>query len=130
LFKTNVFCCILAISLGTAATASASTFSTYGDVVTTPTGFVATSDTGGTGWGGLQLQLSPQISLSSITQLSADYSMTLGTTVGGAPRFTIFDQSLNSAWVYFGNPLGGGSFSDPNTGSTGNLTTRTFYLQT
>lgn len=120
--KTSIFCAAaLAISLGALASANASTFSTYGDVATTPAGFLATSDNlSSTPYGGLELALAPQISLSSITQLSADYQMTMGTVGGGSPRFTLFDSSLNSAYVYFGAPLGGGSFSDPNTGSTGN----------
>jgi hypothetical protein len=121
--KTNILFCFSFVALvGTAASANADTFTTYGDVVSTPAGFVATSDGAPTaiGYAGLELQLSPQISLSSITQLSADYTMTIGTIGGGSPRFTIFDPSFNSAYVYFGTPVGGGTFTDPNSGSTGN----------
>jgi hypothetical protein len=49
--------------------------------------------------------------------------MTQGTFGGGSPRFSLIDSSNNEAWIYFGTPLGGGSFSDPlggAYGSTGN----------
>jgi hypothetical protein len=50
--------------------------------------------------------------------------MTQGTFGGGSPRFTFFDNNDFTAYIYFGTPLGGGSFSDPlggAYGSTGNL---------
>jgi hypothetical protein len=58
-----------------------------------------------------------------LTQLSADYLMTQGTFGGGAPRFSIWDSTdQHEAWIYWGTPLGGGTFSDPNSawGNTGN----------
>jgi PEP-CTERM motif-containing protein len=116
LFSTLIFGLVLCAGL---APANASTFGTYGDVTTTPSGFLATS-VGFNTQGGLYYQLSPQVTLNSITQLSADYLMTQGTFGGGSPRFTIFDSAFHSAWVNFGTPLGGGSFSDPAAGNTGN----------
>ena len=109
----------LTLALGTLTAAKASTFDTYGDVTTSASGFLATSV--GFNGSGLFLELSPQATLGSITQLSADYQMTQGTFGGGSLRFTLFDSVFRSAWVYFGTPLGGGSFGDPATGSTGNL---------
>jgi hypothetical protein len=74
--------------------------------------------------GGLEYQVTGTLSLSQLTTLSATYAMTDGTFSAGAPRFTLFDSSLNSAWVYWGSPTGGGSFSNPNAeddfASTGN----------
>jgi hypothetical protein len=64
--------------------------------------------------------------LNSITNLSADFQMLEGTFANGSPRFTIFDNTnnpVNAAYVYFGTPNPGGTFSDPNPGaaeSTGN----------
>jgi hypothetical protein len=46
--------------------------------------------------------------------------MTIGTFGGGAPRFSIWDNSGNEAWIYWGTSLGGGSFSDPNAGTWAN----------
>jgi len=73
---------------------------------------------------GLQLQVTGTLALSNITSLSAVYSMINGTFGGGAPRFTLFDDSFASAYVYWGTPAGGGSFSNPNANnsfsSTGN----------
>jgi len=63
------------------------------------------------------------LTVSSLTQLSTSYQMTQGTFGGGSPRFSLIDSSNNEAWIYFGTPLGGGSFSDPlggAYGSTGN----------
>ena len=105
-----------------AATVTAS----YGDVATQSNGFLLTSDPNAAGYGGLEFHYTTPITLSSITQLSADFQMTMGTISGGAPRFTFFDTALNSAYVYFGNPIGGGSFADPDPGnlqSTGNYAT-------
>lgn len=98
----------------------------YGDVTTQSNGFLLTSDPNGVGYAGLEFHYTTPITLSSITQLSADFQMTTGTVSGGAPRFTFFDTALNSAYVYFGNPTGGGSFADPNPGAfqnTGNYAT-------
>jgi hypothetical protein len=119
----------MTISLGATVPASATTVSgTYGDVVIQSNGFLVTSDTTGTGYGGLYFQYSTPILLNSITQLSADYQMTMGTFGGGAPRFTLFDSGGNSAYIYFGTPLGGQGFADPNLGAfqnTGNYAAST-----
>lgn len=112
----------LALSV-TAASADAATFYTYGDVSTGPSGFLATSDPGGIGWGGIVADFSAApFALNTLTTLSVDYQMTQGTFGLGSPRFTFFDPSGNSsiAWVYFGTPLGGQAFSDPLAGAPGN----------
>jgi hypothetical protein len=106
-----------------AASAEAATFYTYGDVSTSPSGFLATSDTSGTGWGGIVANFTATpFTLNSLTSLSADYQMTQGTIGLGSPRFTFFDPSGNNSlgWVYFGTPLGGQAFSDPLAGAAGN----------
>jgi hypothetical protein len=43
--------------------------------------------------------------------------MTTGTFGGGAPRFSLVDGSGNEAYLYWGTPSVGGSFSDPNSGN-------------
>src|SRR5262249_26463589 len=76
------------------------------------------------GYAGVYLDFSAApITLSSITQLDADYQMLVGPMAGGAPRFSLVDTSGNEAYVYFGTPTGGGSFADANGrawGNTGN----------
>ena len=93
-------------------------------VVTTTSGpaYQLTSlQTGSPAYSGLYLELSTPITVDSLTQLSASYVMTEGTFGGGAPRFSLIDGSgnaLDEAYIYFGTPAGGGSFSDPNAGNT------------
>lgn len=115
--RVAIFFTSIALSLSAATANAAPVMGTYGDVVTQPNVFLATSDPSGTGYGGLYFQFTTPITLSSVTQLSADFQMTQGTISGGAPRFTFFDNLFNSAYVYFGTPTGGGSFSDPNLGA-------------
>jgi hypothetical protein len=110
-----------------AASANASAILTYGDVTSGPSGYTITSDPNGTGYGGIYYDYSTSpILLNSITNLSADFQMTQGTIGGGAPRFSIGDttnNSSNEAYIYFGTPAGGGSFTDPLPGqlqNTGN----------
>ena len=118
----------LAAAVAMASTAAnAAGIQTYGDVVSNSPGYTLTSDPNGVGYGGLYYNFSGSpIALNSITTLSADFQMLQGTISGGAPRFSIFDttnNAANGAYVYFGNPTGGGTFSDPNPGSlesTGN----------
>lgn len=108
--------------------ATADTLDTYGDttVVTGPdsnpawqlSSFLATGS-----YSGLELAVTGPLTPATLTQLSADYVMTLGTFGGGAPRFTIFHydagtDSYTSAYLYWGTPLGGGTFVDPNIGNT------------
>jgi hypothetical protein len=74
------------------------------------------------GYAGVYVQTS-SLTVSSLTQLSVGYQMTQGTFGGGSPRFSLVDSSNHEAYIYFGTPLGGGSFSDPlggAYGSTGN----------
>ena len=82
------------------------------------------STTGLVGASGLQFTPSGTLAVSGLTALSAVYDMTAGTFTGGAPRFTLFDGSNNAAYIYWGTPTGGGSFSNPNPNgvfaSTGN----------
>lgn len=119
--------------LATPAVALADTSGTYGDVTVVnsgppsdPTVFQLTSDPAGVGYAGLYFEFSGPLTLSDITQLSADYQMTVGTVGGGAPRFSIGDTTnnvANEAYIYFGAPAGGGTFTDANGGvwgSTGN----------
>jgi hypothetical protein len=37
---------------------------------------------------------------------------------GGSPHFTLFDDAFNTAYIYFGTPVGGGTFSNPNANNT------------
>jgi hypothetical protein len=89
-----------------------------------PTVWQFTSDPDGIGYAGLELQITGSLTPATLTTLMAEYLMTQGTFGGGAPRFTLFDGVFNSAWIYWGTPLGGNSFSDPYGGtawgSTGN----------
>lgn len=73
-----------------------------------------------TGAGGLEFEVSPTntLTLADLTQLSAEYDMVSGAFEAGAPRFTLFDDSLNAAYIYFGTPTGGGSFTNPNPNGT------------
>lgn len=128
---------ILAASIAVPQLARADVFKLYAPpgqnvVVNTgpaaePTVFQLTSDSSG-GYGGMELKITNPLTLVQVTTLSADYRMVDGTFGGGAPRFTLFDSSLNSAYVYWGTPAGGGSFTDPNAGTwanTGNLAAST-----
>jgi hypothetical protein len=103
--------------------AKADVFSLYvgGDNVVTPSGFLLTSSSapGEPGYGGMKLTITNPLTVSQLTTLSADYQMTIGTFGGGSPRFTIEDASgLGTAFLYWGTPLGGGSFGDPNFGNS------------
>jgi hypothetical protein len=122
-YKAKVLCFGIALSLSSGL-AGAATFGTYGDVVSTPSGYLATATSTPVGYGGVYFDYASPIALNSVTTLSTDFQMTAGTFgASGSPRFTFFDTANNSAWIYFGTPLGGGSFSDPNPGlmqNTGN----------
>ncbi len=114
--------------LGGGRPASADVFGSYtcdptlstcnGTVPVVGGNFDLVSNTTTTGAAGLFLQITGTLTLSQIVDLSAEYDMTTGTFAGGAPRFTLFDSSFNSAWIYWGTPLGGGSFSNPNPNGT------------
>jgi hypothetical protein len=112
-----------AVVMGSAA-ANAAGIQTYGDVVANNPGYTLTSDPNGVGYAGLYYNFSASpIALNSITTLSADFQMLQGTVSGGAPRFSIFDTTnnvANGAYVYFGTPASGGTFSDPNPGNLQN----------
>ena len=117
----------VAATLATASLPShAATFGTYGDAIDNGAGsFDLTSSTSsGAGYSGIYIEPS-SLQLGGITQLSADYNMLGGSFTGGAPRFSIADLSNNQVYAYWGTPLGGGSFSNPNLngtpGNTGNF---------
>ena len=123
--KISVFLPIMA--LATAGVCSADFASTYGDtqVVTGPDGNPAwqlTSDsTGPNTYSGVYVQITGPLTPATLTQLSADYVMLTGTFGGGAPRFSIIDTTSNTnneAYVYWGTPQAGGTFTDPNNGNT------------
>ena len=113
------------ILVGSSA-ARADTFHLYssGDNVVVGSAFQLTSDVTGAGYGGMYLSITNPLTVSGLTALSADYKMTEGTFTNGSPRFTLFDPSeTGAAYVYWGTPTGGGSFSDPTAGvfaNTGN----------
>jgi hypothetical protein len=100
----------------------------YGDVqvvnsgpASNPTVFQLTSSNTPTpGYAGIYFEFTSPLTLADITQLSADYQMTVGTFGNGAPRFTIFDNADHAAYVYFGTPQAGGGATDPNAGSYAN----------
>ena len=101
----------------------ADTVGTYGEVSTVAGNIQLTSDTsaGHPGYAGVYWAPSGNLLLNEITQLSAEYEMTTGTFGGGAPRFSIGDTTNNTnneAYVYWGTAVGGGTFTDPNAGST------------
>jgi hypothetical protein len=134
-FKPFAIAIGLAACLTVTATAHAGVFRLYsgGDNVASNAGppsdpivFQLTSDTsGGASYGGMEYDARGDgLTLGQLTTLSAFYQMTTGAIGGGAPRFTLFDNSLNSAYIYWGTPLGGETFTDPHPGtfgSTGNL---------
>jgi hypothetical protein len=66
------------------------------------------------------------LTVGQLITLSANYEMIAGTFGNGAPRFSLIDTTNNTnneAYIYWGTPNGGGSFSDPNPGAwagTGN----------
>lgn len=105
---------------------SADTFGMYGDVtvVTGPDGHPAwqlTSSPSGAGYAGIYVAFSETVTPAALTHLSANYVMVSGTFQNGAPRFSIGDttnNASNEAYVYWGTPQPGGSFTDPNSGNT------------
>jgi hypothetical protein len=124
------------VCLTMTASAHAGFFKLYfpGDNVVVTTGPLSDPDVlqitsdislGHTGYGGMEFNaIGDNLTLGNLTTLSADYQMTIGTFGGGAPRFTLFDNNLNAAYIYWGTPQGGGTFTDPHPGtfgSTGNL---------
>jgi hypothetical protein len=129
--KTRGICATLAALCAASvfvSAANAAGINSYGDVTSDSSGYTLTSDPAGTGYAGIYYDYSASpIALNSITNLSADFTMTQGTFGGGAPRFSIIDttnNAFNEAYVYFGTPGTGGTFTDPNNGSpesTGNF---------
>jgi len=107
-----------------ASLCAADSIGTYGDttVVTGPDGNPAwqlmSELTAPNGYSGVYLTVTEPLTAATLDQLSADYVMETGTFGGGAPRFSLIDGSGNEAYVYWGTPTGGGSFSDPNSGNT------------
>ena len=93
----------------------------YGNVQTVPGGYQLTSSASPYTYAGLYFDFDPGLTLSSLTTLSADYTMTQGSFAVGSPRFSLFDSSNGAAYIYFGTrDASTGLFSDPQTGTTGN----------
>jgi hypothetical protein len=119
---------ITAVAMTAAGSLQAATFGTYGDTFSNGTNFDLTSyGSSGAGYSGLYIIPGGALTLSGITQLSADYNMLAGSFAGGAPRFGIADTNAgpnNQVWAYWGTPTGGGTFVNPNSngtpGNTGN----------
>lgn len=109
-----------------ASLACADTLGTYGDttIVTGPDGNPAwqlSSTSSGSGYSGIYVAFSETVTPATITHLSANYVMVTGTFGGGAPRFSVIDTTSNpsnEAYVFWGTPQTGGSFTDPNSGNT------------
>jgi hypothetical protein len=119
----------LALAVAAATPASADSFTSYtcdftftcvAGVATSGSNFDLTSSIGNVLSSGLRDTIVPtdSLTLAQITSLSANYDMVTGGFALGAPRFTITDDALNSAWVYWGTPLGGQTFSNPNANGT------------
>lgn len=118
----SLSCAIVLASVSIAGFARAATIGTYGDVTPAGGGGVQLKSdvVAGPGYAGVYIEPSLPLTLAQIVQLSVNYQMTQGSIGGGSPRFSIGDMLNKEAYVYFGTPQGGGSFTDPNTGSTGN----------
>jgi hypothetical protein len=119
----------IAVGLLAPAGAFADILTTYGDIsVVTPgpdgepSAWQVMSDASGD-VGGLELQITGTLTPDTLADLMANYQWLEGTFGGGgAPRFTLFDDSFNSAYVFWG--ANGYTDTDPNSGawgSTGNL---------
>ena len=126
-FKILSIIASIAFLIVATSSAQADSLTTYGDATVTTgpngTGWTLTSDNTGNGYSGIRVTVTNPLTVSSLTQLSASYQTLQGTFHGGAPRFGLRDSLGNQAWIYWGTPTGGGSFSDPLAGafgSTGN----------
>jgi len=108
----------------TSLPSEAATFGTYGGTFNNGTAFDLTSNNSAP-YSGMYIIPGGSLTLAGITQLSANYNMLGGSFGGGAPRFGIADSNDNQIWAYWGAPLGGGSFTNPNPNgafaSTGNF---------
>jgi hypothetical protein len=129
----RVFQKAIYIGLGLAAlmlpgVTRAQTLVTYGQTTvvkpgggSNPSAFELTSNSAGAGYAGVaDVITSGVLTPDQLTTLRADYNMTTGSFGGGAPRFSIGDTTNNAnneAYVYWGTPTGGGSFSNPNAGN-------------
>ena len=116
--------------------AQSTTFGTYGDTTVVPGPgssqvYQLTSNPSMQGYSGIYVQLNSPFTVSDLTTLSTDFQMTANTIGNGAPRFSLWDttnNALNEAYVYFGTPGAGGTFTDPTPGSwesTGNVVNST-----
>lgn len=131
MLKRNISKLLPLLAIAAAAICSADTLGTYGGttVVTGPDGNPAwqlTSAPSGTIYSGVYVAFTTLLTPATLNQLSADYVMLTGTFGGGAPRFSIIDttgNALNEAYVYWGTPQSGGTFTDPNNGNTNYMNT-------
>ena len=96
----------------------AATFGTYGGTFNNGTSFDLTSNKSPASYSGMWIEPGGSLTLAGITQLSANYNMLGGSFGGGSPRFGIADSNDNQIWAYWGTPLGGASFSNPNPNNT------------
>jgi hypothetical protein len=111
-----VFTALVVVS-SQARSAWADSLGTYGDVAVIGGDYQLTATKNPVGYAGVYYTAPANQVLSDITQLSADYEMTAGTFNGGAPRFSLWDTTNNpnnEAYVYWGAPQVGGTFTDPN----------------
>ena len=106
MFRNFPFCIVVLTALAALAAprARADIFGTYGDTTVVsagpPTVYQLVADSSGAGYAGLEDQITGTMTVAELTDLEANYEMTTGTFGGGAPRFTLFDSSFNSAYVY------------------------------
>jgi hypothetical protein len=129
----NFTVCVVALAALAAPSARADIFGTYGDTTVVSAGPAAVyqlvSDPNGLDYAGIYDQITGSLDVSQLVDLEASYEMTSGTFGNGAPRFSLIDTTNNAnneAYIYWGAPTSGGSFSDPNAGST-TLSTTTNY---
>jgi PEP-CTERM motif len=137
MFKSTTIVLGIAASMALIGSAQAGPlFNLYGASVVIPNPGIpgegnvlqVTSDPAGTGYGGMYYDAtSSALTVGTLLNVSALYQMTEGTFGNGAPRFSLIDTTSNTnneAYIYWGTPTGGGSFTDPHPGtwaSTGNL---------
>jgi len=127
--KIGIVCAALLFALPSAS-AFADTFSTAGDVSivtpgpgSQPSAYQIVADPSGLGYGSLQVFITGSLTPDTLTDLSASYQWIAGPFGGGnpqAPRFTLYDTTVdfNPVYLYWGT--NGSTVADPNAGAYGN----------